>query len=245
MVLDFTTTHIQNPITIDLTVDHVCKQLQLIPGDSKLYQPITVLLDTVHNTWSPGAVFRYFEVSHVGESEITLLSGEHEEPFPLATGWASAFLKGAEMVVGGAYTTGPELEEAARKASDSGLFLDSFILEQINLTLLSQTAKVVNRTIEKNASQRGLKLGPLLSPGSVHGWELSDQANLCAHLPLDQIDIRCDSNSVLSPFNSLTFLIGMGTEYGATQVGEPCEVCSNKATCAFNNNPHGNEAPKR
>lgn len=74
--------------------------------------------------------------------------------------------------------------------------------------------------------------GPFLSPGSVHGWDLIDQAVLCSLLPLQEIDVQVGKkNGVLQPFNTVSSLIGIGLGYTAATVGSTCQICSNNERC--------------
>jgi hypothetical protein len=146
-------------------------------------------------------------------------------------GFSGQFLQPAKKVMLGAYTTGSELEKNSALASSEQRYLDAYLYELIGMAVLEKTGEVVNRIVEKRATEMGWKVGPFLSPGSVHGWELSDQTVLCSLLPLSEIDVQCGANGVLHPFNSVSCIIGIGPDYTARTVGATCEVCSNSDRC--------------
>ena len=131
----------------------------------------------------------------------------------------------------GGYTIGEGVQAAIFQASQERDYLRAYLLEQAGLTMLGKTGRAVNEVIENLAADRGWGVGPLLSPGSVHGWELTDQPNLCRLLPLAEIAMTCNPSGVLSPFNALTFLIGLGPGYTTTRIASPCQVCNKRQTC--------------
>ena len=74
-------------------------------------------------------------------------------------------------------------------------------------------------------------VGPFLSPGSVHGWDLGDQPSLCTLVPLDCIDVQLSESGILKPYKTIACLIGIGPEYKARTVGATCDVCSKNKPC--------------
>lgn len=228
---------------VDLSLKQLEEHLQKNPGGEKLVSKCQQLYDQVGGCWTPGALLRFHPLKSVTNTHATLLLQESGTELRLGTGWSGRFLEKAETVIGGAYTIGPEIEQLAREASAGSRYLDCYILEQFALALLGQTAAAVNRLIEDIAADWGVGLGPLLSPGSVHGWELGDQSTLCAQLPLAEIGISCRDNGVLHPFNSLSFIIGAGKRYTQPRVGSPCELCSNWDKCIYRDCEYGSGKP--
>jgi hypothetical protein len=70
-----------------------------------------------------------------------------------------------------------------------------------------------------------------LSPGSLVGWPLAGQRELCALLPLTDIGVRLNAHCVLEPHKSASVVIGLGPGYASHEVGSVCRYCSLADTC--------------
>ena len=74
-------------------------------------------------------------------------------------------------------------------------------------------------------------MSPSLSPGSLVGWPLRGQRELCALLPLADIGVRLNEYCVLEPHKSVSMVIGLGPEYESHEVGSVCDYCALKDSC--------------
>ncbi len=120
-------------------------------------------------------------------------------------------------------------------ASREKRVMDAYLYDIIGLAVLEKVRQRINRLVEAEAREMNWGVGPFLSPGSVHGWDLDDQVNLCALLPMEKIGVTRSEKGILEPFKTLSCLIGIGPDYSARTVGETCEVCSKKDRCEFHN----------
>lgn len=191
---------------------------------------------TVCTDWNPRAIFRWLPVLGVTEETIQVGTFEEHTATTLTMGFSAKFLQPARLTLLAFYTAGPELQFQAQRATSEKRYLDAYIIEIIALTVLEKVGVSISRLVENTASQHGWKVGPFLSPGSVHGWELSDQVVLRSLLPLHKVDIDCSDNGILSPFNSVSCVIGIGPEYTESTVGSTCQVCSNRSRCTMHLN---------
>ncbi|MCP4342621.1 MAG: hypothetical protein GY799_28005 [Desulfobulbaceae bacterium] len=116
-------------------------------------------------------------------------------------------------------------------ASQKGDHLEGYFFDLIGLIVLDKVNTEIKDTAEKKAIEYGLGVSPFLSPGSVHGWELGEQKKLCSFLPLKAIDVSIRDDAILSPFKSISSLIGIGKNYKSAKVGTTCQVCSKKNEC--------------
>lgn len=224
-------------LSVTLTDQDLASHLQRLPGGERLLDHLDELVTQSHHLWNPAALIRTLEVKEIAKSRVLLRCPESGHQTWLTLGCASTFLSPAESAVAGAYTIGEGVQSAIFKASQERDYLHAYLLEQAGLTMLGKTGRAVNGLIENLAATRGWGVGPLLSPGSVHGWELSDQPNLCRLLPLEEVGMSCTLKGVLSPFNSLTFLIGLGPGYATSRIASPCQVCNKRQTCHMSHTP--------
>lgn len=218
-------------LAVGLTWEDVASHLRRIPGGERLFAQAEEVFAARGRISTPAALLTTLTPLSRDDGRVAVRRSDTGQAAHLTLGWSASFLAEAEVVVAGAYTIGPELQHKAAEVAKEGDYLHAYLLEQLGLALLGRTGAAVNAIIEEHALARGWGLGPLLSPGSVHGWELPDQAALCHLLPLAEIAMACSETGVLSPFNSLTFVIGLGPGYRATRIGSPCEVCNNRDSC--------------
>lgn len=188
-------------------------------------------LNRVNNIWDPAIVYRWLPFEQSDPASGLSVIRADDGPITLDLGHASTFVKKARYALVAVYSAGDRLEHESRNASDNQEFLVAFLLDLIGLLVLEKTGNRVNKVAEQKAAELGWGVSPFLSPGSVHGWELEDQLKLCPLLPLDQIGVRLSDNAVLTPFKSLSCLIGIGPEYQASLVGTTCQVCSKNQDC--------------
>lgn len=223
-------THLSS-ITIELDVPRVIDKISYGDNTDLMRKEIATVLEKAKNVWSPKAVLRRLDVLGTSAGQVVLAGTQGGSATQLSIGHAETFIKQAHQVVLGVYTVGAELEQAAARAARDKEYLESYLYEIIATQALTMVGSAINLLVEKEAAANDWKVGPLLSPGSVHGWELVEQIRFCELFDLEPAGIRCLENGVLMPFNSLSFMIGMGSEYAHTKVGSPCEVCSNRKTC--------------
>ena len=198
-----------------------------------LQETAETILAEASRIWRPRIVYRWLEATTVDGDSLQLHCSETGEGLSLELGFSIAFLGDAKEALVGVYSVGAELERAGAEASGNGQHLESYLYDVVALELLEKLALQVNRVAEERAGRLGWGVGPVLSPGSVHGWDLEGQALLCSALPLSDIGVRVHDDSVLHPFKSVSFLIGIGPGYDSSEVGSPCEVCSKSDECTM------------
>lgn len=218
-------------IPIELDLQSIADKLPSSSNADPILRTTAAVLENAKQIWSPAAVLRRMVLREASARQVVLTEAEGKIVKHLKMGHAGTFLKQAHHVILGAYSVGRQLEQASSDAAKKKIYLEGYLYDLISREVLAKVGSVINRLIEQEAASNGWKVGPLLSPGSVHGWELSEQASFCKLLDLEAIGIRCSDNGVLSPFNSLSFAIGIGPDYMHTTVGSPCEVCSRRDTC--------------
>lgn len=231
MSIQPTHTLIIKSIPIKFNFEEFCEFLLNKRGGEKVLGRAKTVFNNINDSYTAGAVFCMLRVKAITSTIVVLEKLETKTELKLNMGWAGKFLEGAEYVIAGAYTTGEQLERKAKEASQSNRYIDAYIIEQMGLALLGKIGGFVNSKIESIAAERNFGVGSLLSPGSVHGWELTDQPNLCSHLPIAEITISCRPDCVLSPINSVTFTVGVGQKYTSRKIGPPCDVCSRREKC--------------
>lgn len=224
-------------IRVRLTLDDLPGENRASGLSPEVLESAQPILEKARKIWNPMAVFRWLRVHQVvnetdgANGTVVLLNPESDERWTLEPGFSVKFLKPADQALVTVYTAGPEIEQEAQKASSREDFLESYLYNLIAMRIMSKTGDKIKQRVEKKAREKKWGVSPFLSPGSVHGWELHDQQNLCATLPLTAINVRLQENSVFSPFHTVSGLIGIGPDYRETRVGTTCHLCSRRKDC--------------
>lgn len=222
---------ILDKLEIKIFPEDLAGSIKTSSNREKILQMADDMLAKVQGKWHPRAVVHWLEVELVTKDKLTLKPFEGGESGVLHLGFASRFMDTAKYCLVGVFTAGDELEREAGLASKEKRFMDAYIYDLIGLAVLEKTRQQINKVVEEKARELNWGIGPFLSPGSVHGWELDDQDNLCVLVPMDRIGVKSGGNGILMPFKSLSCLIGIGPEFKEKTVGSPCDVCSKKDKC--------------
>lgn len=192
-------------------------------------------LTEVNGIWRPSISYRWLNCSRIEEAGGTHRVHGGDENVILDLGVSSHFLNNAEYVLVAIFTIGEALEAVSRQTSKDGQVLIAYIIDVIGLIVLEKTGDLINSVAEDKARELGWGVSPLLSPGSIHGWNLEEQLQLCSLLPIAELGLKIQNDAVLKPFKSMTSLIGIGPGYSSAMTGAACLACSKNDECHFKN----------
>jgi hypothetical protein len=131
----------------------------------------------------------------------------------------------------GVITIGPHLEKRVHELQTSSESLQSYLLDSAGVVALGAAGETLRCLAEDAAAEEDWGVSPSLSPGSLVGWPLKGQRELCSLLDLDQIGVQLSSHNVLVPHKSASGLVGLGPGYQSNKVGSVCKYCALKDTC--------------
>jgi len=182
--------------------------------------------------WQPVLVYDWFEVTGLEGEELWLRasSGDAREA-RLRAGPKAGLLAGAQRAVAAVATIGPALEQRVQALQAEGEPLQSYLLDSAGVVALGAAGEALRCLAEEAAREEGWGVSPAVSPGSLVGWPLKGQRELCGLLPLDEIGVRLNEYCVLEPHKSFSALIGFGPGLASTRVGSVCRVCALQDTC--------------
>jgi hypothetical protein len=218
-------------LNVQVTFDELCERIQTGTKRPDILATAEKTLHKVNNIWNPSIVYRWlkFGFRDSPAPQCCVYSGSGPVDFDL--GHSALFLKGADIVLIAAYSAGREIEFEGANALKNEDLLVAYMLDLIGLLVLEKTGDIVIRIAEEKATEFAWGVSPFLSPGSIHGWELEEQLKLCSLLPLNDINMVIRDDAVLSPFKSLSCLIGIGKGFETDRVGTTCNVCSRNKNC--------------
>jgi len=215
---------------IDVTYQDLAGQIKTSGNRPEILSAAQKIFDKVNHTWNPSAVYCWCDIQPDKSGTIGTVQNS-DNVVNINFGYSIKFLTNATHALVSVYTAGSELENESKKASGKGDFLEAFFFDLIGLIVLEKTGNFIKQIAEKKAIESGWGVGPFLSPGSVHGWDLTEQKKLCSLLPLKKINISVREDAILSPFKTISCLIGLGPGYETVKVGTTCQVCSKNNDC--------------
>jgi hypothetical protein len=179
----------------------------------------------------PRALYEWVKVLGVDGELVLLASGNGGGDAVLRLGPHADLMAKAELALVSIVTIGSELDEHVEELNKSGELLEAYLLDSVGVVALAEVGKAVREYAEKEAASRGWGVSASLAPGSLQGWPIEGQFDLCALLPLDDIDVHLKESGVLVPFKSASGLIGLGGKYRSKKVGSVCRFCIRADTC--------------
>lgn len=179
----------------------------------------------------PMIAYRFVKVHKVADEKIFIKQGSDRMPHVLNIGPNATLLHNAEMVMISVHTIGIGIDAKVKKLNNTGHYLKSFLLDCAGLTALNEVGKHGQKIIENIAKKMNWGVSASLSPGSLEGWDISDQKNLCSILDIKKAGITLSDSCMLIPFKTVSTLIGTGAGYTSKKVGSICKLCNFRNTC--------------
>lgn len=142
------------------------------------------------------------------------------------------YLEPAREVALAVKTIGPLLEEEVRRLEGEDP-LRAYILDVAGVMALDRVSDWFRSTVEDLARSRGWKVSPSLLPGSLKGWSVEGQREICRFLDLEGIGVSLNGFSVLRPHKSDSVAIGMGPDYTEEMARALCSECDRRETCPW------------
>jgi hypothetical protein len=238
-------------VAISLTVEELLTAQGRNDHQPELVAAAEAAIALGQTLFEPAAVYDEFEVHDVTEERVYLYIGEQRSkgareqggisPAPLppcssaplgfTVGPKADLLAQAKRLLVAVYTIGPALEGQMSELYRVGEPLLSYMLDCVGVMTLGLVGERLRRLAEERAAERGWGVSPALSPGSLVGWPVQGQRELCALLPLADISVRLNEYCVLEPHKSVSMVIGLGPGYESHEVGSVCHYCALRDTC--------------
>lgn len=183
--------------------------------------------------WQPSAVYDWLDVQAVEGEQVTLTMDARLDSASavLRLGPKADLLAPARQVLVSVATIGPALERKVRELEAAGEHVLAFLLDSAGVLALGAAGEALHCLVQDAAARQGWGVSPSLSPGSLVGWPVQGQRDLCALLPLDEIGVQLNAHCVLVPHKSASGLVGLGPGYPEHRVGSVCKYCDLAGTC--------------
>ncbi|HCY86639.1 MAG TPA: hypothetical protein DHV36_16005 [Desulfobacteraceae bacterium] len=223
---------VRTSLSVAVNFSELVEKIQMSSSKPAILDAAQATFDQANGTWQPAMAYQWFDYSACDSGKTgTIIAPLTRHRLNVDLGHSGRFISKASKVLAAVYTAGPELDKAAAAASCTGDFLGSHFLDTLGLLVLSKVETLVKLVAERTAAAAGWGVSPFLSPGSVHGWELSGQADLAGLLPISDIGVTVSEAAVFTPFKTISCLIGIGPEFDAPTVGSTCRICAKRKDC--------------
>jgi hypothetical protein len=222
---------IRKDITIAVEASEVMQALSRGRRDATWMVDATrTVLDQARELFDPTIVFAWVAVTAV-TAETVLVHSSGGNSTALRIGPNVNLLSGAREALVSVNSIGQRLDEAVRALNRKGEALSAYLLDCVGVVALSKVADVAARMAEARARERGWGVGDRLGPGSLRGWSVEHQAELCGLLPLAEAGISLTDSGLIVPFKSASSLIGIGPDFKSSTVGSVCSLCTLRESC--------------
>ena len=124
-------------------------------------------------------------------------------------------------------TIGSRLEEEVTAMSARGELLRAVVLDSVGSVSAEAVAEHIDRVIQDEASQEGLKTSCRASPG-YGDWDIREQSSIFDLLPAERIGVRLTDRYMMIPRKSVSFAIHIAEKPVRTRSENSCRNCDIK-----------------
>ena len=218
-------------IEIELDVEKIAAAMRMGSPDARLAKQLEDELPAAMELFRPAVLYEWLEVEGVEDHEVVLRADGDGGEKRLRLGPMAKLMSKAGRALVGAATVGARLDEELKAVKESGDFLRSYFIDSLGVAALAETGRMLCLVAEKEAASRSWGVGRRLAPGSLRGWEMEGQEDLCRLLPLEQMGLTLNDSCMLVPHKSASCLIGIGPGYEDSRTRTVCEFCPRSAKC--------------
>ncbi len=197
----------------------------------KIIDSIHEAINKAHDLLQPKVVYEWIAVKGAKRGVVILEAPIKGQEVHLKMGPHGSLMRNTDLALVMCVTVGEALDRHIEGLTQSHRFLDAYLLDVVGVVALGKIGAIMCDYAEKEAESRGWGVGILLGPGSLEGWPLVEQTELCRLLPLEKIDVFINESGVLVPFKSATGIIGIGHGYTSKKVGTVCYLCKFSESC--------------
>lgn len=196
------------------------------PPAPPLVEAARTALERLPSLIAPALIYDFFPVGAVANGIVHLPAG-----MSLTIGHNAVLLEPAEELMVGVLTIGPALDAAVSICFRNGEELIGLMLDSAGVIALGRIGEQGFALAQRRAEAIGGGVSASFAPGSVPGWSITRQWELCALLPIEEIGVELSESGLLVPLKSVSFAIGIGRGYQEHEVGSLCHLCALQDTC--------------
>ncbi len=219
-------------IKIEITPDEILAAQKRKNAPPQIIQDETErAIEVAYALATPKLLYAWAEITILEPKHVTLKLIGSNLGKRLYLGPNANQLAHAHHVLIEVHTIGRYLENRVTELNQNGKLLQAYLLDCAGVVALSKVNTAAHQLVEKAAKEKEWGVGASIGPGSLTGWSLNCQYELCSLLELDQIDLQLSNSHLLIPVKSASSMVGIGPNYKGKKVGSICHLCSLRETC--------------
>ena len=219
--------HIENPEMDTEKVARLVNHGRVMP---RLEQAMAEMNQRAAELVSPSAAYRLVEVVAVDGQNVTFRSKDQAE-MTLCLGPKADLLAPAKLAMASVTSIGGGLEAEVKRMNKEKDSFNAYVLDCLGVAYLNLAGKEIIAEAERLAAEKGWGVGRRLAPGSLVGWALTGQRDICELAHAEEAGVTLSSSGMLIPVKSATALIGLGPGYESKTVKRVCKFCDLKDSC--------------
>lgn len=176
---------------------------------------------------APAAAWEAIPVAEVEADALVLAGGSR-----LSGSVIADVMRGADELVVGVCTVGPEISRRIREHQAERRLLRSVLLDDLGSVAVDMVRQQACERIAEEAAARGLNVSTQLSAGESQ-WPLADQAVLFSLVDAGRIGVSLSPSMLMTPLKSLSFVVGRGSRPLGRHGGSGCDVCTMRDRCTY------------
>lgn len=216
---------------LELDLKRAARQIGRGRSDAQTLRAVARAWELARGIITPRMITRWLEVLGVEEGLVLVRPLEGGAVSRLDLGPRAGLMAPARLAQVAACTIGSGLDRRVERLRAEGREQEARYLDSVGVVALGEVADLCRRLVEQEAARRGWGVSLCLMPGSLQGWDLAGQRDLCVLLDLKALGARLLPNHFLVPHKSSTSLIGLGPGYEAEKVESACRWCHLAASC--------------
>lgn len=215
---------------IQIDVDDVLKSQGAIPSIIRERSPKLVpisekALEEALTLIKPVTIYKELKVKSFSHDTLILEDGSS-----LAGDYVKKFLANASKVIIAACTISNDLQNRVDEIVETDIVY-ALALNGAGSSAVENLATKICEQFEKSAAAEGLSTTVPLNPGMI-GWPVEiGQKQIFKILASESDEIVINQNSIMHPFKSLSFVIGVTSE--KQKAMSTCEICSLRESCIY------------
>lgn len=228
--------HTKKDIVVSISPEDILRQIKTRESRrqrSKDLRPVVeAVCQSLPGLLQPAVVWSLTVKEKISNGTVYLRNPESGTKGVLAVGKRSDLLDPSQEIILAVKTIGPCLEEEVRRFESEDP-VAAYILDVAGVMALNRVSDWFRKKVRDLACMKGWGVSPSLLPGSLEGWPVEGQKEICHFLDLEEIDVSINSFSVLRPHKSVSVAIGLGPGYTEQVVASLCEDCHRKDICPW------------
>jgi hypothetical protein len=181
----------------------------------------------VKQVMRPAACWERFPVKKILHQKVVLADGTR-----IGGGPVVRVVGGAEKLIVAVCTIGLGADRLIEQAQKERQLFKAMLLNDLAAWAVDLLRQELCLWLEEDSHQHGLRVSTPLSPGES-AWSVEDQAVIFSLLDADQIGVSLSDSMIMTPFKSLSLMMGIGSQPLGVEGASNCDFCSIRERCSY------------